>query len=79
MPDRRKDTVVVLRRLPLIILPLAGTSCETLESHLIFLRLGFLIGKISPFIQITLNSITLKIRSRFFLKVCLLQLSTIFY
>lgn len=55
MLNRRSATVVVFRRVPVIILPLAETCHKTLESHLIFLRLRFFIGKINLFFKITLK------------------------
>lgn len=55
MLSRRNDTVVVFRRLPVIILPLAETCYETLKSHLIFLGHRFFIGKINLFFKITLK------------------------
>lgn len=55
MLNRRSARVVVFRRVPVIILPLAETCHKTLESHLVFLRLGFFIGKINLFFKITLK------------------------
>lgn len=55
MPNRRSVRVVVFRRVPVIILPLAETCHKTLESHLIFVKLGIFIGKINLFFKITLK------------------------
>lgn len=55
MLNRGKVQSRRFRRLPSVALPLAGTSCGTLESHFIVLRFGFFIGKINLFFQITLE------------------------
>lgn len=52
-------------RFPIVVLPLAGTSCEILESHLIFPRLGLFIDKII-FFRLLSNFIILLIKSRYF-------------